>query len=288
MSRLSLFVPVTGGGHDEISLSTAAVVAKPFKAHLGVVHASPSPMEMVPMVGEGMTAGVLEQLNRAAQAEVERRRSAAHNAFREAVDRFKIPLKDSPPPPDGPSASFRNIDGRMADQMTRLARLCDLTVMARPHESADDTLYLELVETLTTTSGRPVLLAPQEPDVVGKRIAIAWRGSTDAAHAVVAAAPFLDTSESVVVYSVNTRKTTGTGAQDLAESLRWRGVNAEARVLDAGGDPVGATLLSAAADDDADMLVMGAYGHSRMREMLLGGVTRYMVAHAGIPVLLAH
>lgn len=288
MSRLSLFVPVTGGAHDEITLALAATVASRFAGHMSVVHASPSPMEIVPMVGEGMTAGVLEQLNRAAQAEVERRRSSAHNAFREAIDRFRIPLKDAPPPPDGASASFSNLDGRMSDKVTGMARLYDLSVMARPHEGADDAMYLDLVEMLATASGRPVLLAPQEPESVGKRIAIAWRGSTDAAHAVAAAAPFIDTADSVVVYSVNTRKTTGSGAEDLAESLRWKGVNAKARVLDAKGDSVGATLLSASADDHVDLLVMGAYGHSRMREILLGGVTRYIVAYSGIPVLLSH
>lgn len=287
MSRLTLLAPVTGGPHDSVTLTTSAMVAKAFDAHVTALFAGGSPMDSVPMVGEGMSASILEQIAEAARKEVGRREQLARNAVDGIFRTYGIPNQDTPPAPAGPSGTYVAADGHVEDVVVAAARLADLSVLARPRENQDEATYVQMVESLLLDSGRPVLLAPNQPDQLAKKVAIAWRGSPDSARAVAMATPFLEQAEEVFVYTVETDRTQPQRADDLAQSLAWRGIKATARTLRPDG-AVGATLLMSAASDGVDLLVMGAYGHSRMRELVLGGVTRYMISHAGIPLLMTH
>src|SRR5581483_1607542 len=125
--------------------------------------------------------------------------------------------------------------------------------------------------------------------VLGRNIAIAWKAGAEAARAVTAASSWLERAERIFILSVS-RHPVGDdrdrlSAEHLAASLRWRGLNAEVQTDFATG-PEARTLESMACERDADLLVMGAYGHNRLREYVLGGVTRSMLAGAVLPVLM--
>ncbi len=179
--------------------------------------------------------------------------------------------------------------------MERASRLADLVVFAET-KPEDTSTAMVAVEAALVNAGRPVLVAPQDlktPEVA-KAVAIAWDGSVEAAHAVSAALPFLALASKVSILTVRTgpQQPGGTAAASpgimLADYLTMHGVHAAEHILEPQGRSVGQVLLEAAVDAGAGLLVMGGYGHSRLREFILGGTTRHIVTHAKLPVLMTH
>ena len=165
------------------------------------------------------------------------------------------------------------------------ARYHDITVMGR-----DPELSAEGIRTVLQASGRPLLLAPPKPaPLMGKTIAIAWKEGAEAARAVTAAETLLARADRIVILCAPEGvrdQETARSADFLAALLARRGWKAEIRMGEAGGGA--RAIRNLAYECDADLLVMGAYGHSRMREFLLGGMTEAMLADCAIPVFLFH
>jgi nucleotide-binding universal stress UspA family protein len=166
------------------------------------------------------------------------------------------------------------------------ARYHDLTVMGR-----DEQLSREGIISVLMRSGRPLLLAPEKPvDIVGRRIAIAWKECAEAARALTAARPFLSCADSVAILGIAEDATEGdntrVSAEHLANQLAWLGIKAEVHAGGATQASTSRTLLSMAYEWDADLLVMGAYGHSRVREFVFGGVTRDLLATSPLPLFM--
>ncbi len=139
-------------------------------------------------------------------------------------------------------------------------------------------------------TGRPVLVAPPAvPSAIGHCVAIAWNGSAEAAHAIAGALSFIEAAERVVILTSESERTKAKVAPELARYLAYHGVAAEAQVFEKSRHPsVGEAIFDHCRNIKADLLVMGAYTHSRTRELLFGGVTQYALDHADIPVLMAH
>jgi nucleotide-binding universal stress UspA family protein len=169
------------------------------------------------------------------------------------------------------------------------ARLHDITVL----DSEVSALNLDrgLFETLLTQSGRPILVVPPGRQSFScRRIILAWDGSAKAARAASDALPFMRTAEAVEVICVTGEKQLPDAVRgtDIAPHLARHGVNVTVNTIAAHKGDVAAALLSAAANSEADILVMGGYVHSRMREMLLGGVTQSMLRDSAVPLLISH
>ena len=144
-------------------------------------------------------------------------------------------------------------------------------------------------ETALFEGGRPILLAPPTaPTSLGEAILVAWNGSTETARAVAFAMPFLRTAQRVRVVSVEGGTVPGPSAEDLARSLACEGVEADWRALPAGRRTPGETFLSEAKEFGCDLLIKGAYTQSRLRQMIFGGPTSHLLAHADLPLLMAH
>lgn len=175
------------------------------------------------------------------------------------------------------------------DWLARKARLRDLTIV--PAVPEDDT-YRSYVESIIFGSGRPVLVLPARtaPELAPDRIVVAWDGSRAASRAVADALPLLERAGDIQVLTVLKEKELGSTspAQELAESLKRRGFVAGAESFDAAGQKIGDVLIAELATRQADLLVMGAYGHSRLREFILGGATQSMLANPPVPLLLSH
>jgi nucleotide-binding universal stress UspA family protein len=165
-------------------------------------------------------------------------------------------------------------------------RVSDLLVVARPQGQLAAPQRLTLEAALMDT-GRPLLIVPPKaPAKIGSNVAIAWNGSTQASRAVAMAMDFLVTAQSVTIL---TAKENGADARpdELRDYLAAHGIKAKIVSVAAKGD-AGKALLAAADKAGADLLVMGAYGHSRVRELVLGGVTKHVLQSTTIPALLAH
>jgi nucleotide-binding universal stress UspA family protein len=148
-----------------------------------------------------------------------------------------------------------------------------------------------VAEALIFGAGRPVLLMPSQSQLrTLKRIAIAWDGSRVAARAVADAAPFLNiASEATVLTALDEKPLpNGGGGERLAEALRKRGLTATAKTIETVGSPIADALQQQAVAAGADLLVMGGYGHSRLRDFVLGGATAGVLEDLRLPVLLSH
>ena len=153
--------------------------------------------------------------------------------------------------------------------------------------AADDSPARETLEAALLDTGRPVLiLPPGVSGTIGSKVALGWNGSVVAANAVVAARHFMAGADEVVILS--SPDGSSATAEDLVDELAWHGIASEAHRFDRGSRRIGTALLAEAKALDADLLVLGGYGTSRTRSMLLGSVTRYMLAEADLPVLMVH
>src|SRR6185312_438165 len=150
---------------------------------------------------------------------------------------------------------------------TYRARHNDLVVLGRAPRA--NGLPPDLIERMLLDCGRPVLIAPaRAPHSVAETILVCWKETAEAARALTAALPLLSHGKRVVVVSVEEAKASLAGAFDIAEQLRWHGIAAEATCVTGEGQPTGELLQSAARHYDADLLVMGGYGFSRVREII--------------------
>jgi nucleotide-binding universal stress UspA family protein len=195
----------------------------------------------------------------------------------------------------GISAEWREVpDGPEADPALH-ARYADLAILGQldPDRSEGDTIRPR-PEQVTFASGRPILVVPYAGrfERVGRRVLIGWNATREAARAVNDAMPLLTAAEVVTVLTIDAREgPQGHGAlpgADISLHLARHGVKAEIERTVSADLPVGDVLLSRAADLAADLLVMGAYGHSRARELLLGGATRSLLGSMTVPVLMSH
>ena len=192
----------------------------------------------------------------------------------------------------GLSAEWRVDSGDPASRIGIHARYADLTVMGQWDED-DPSGDPELPTAVATMTGRPVLIVPRTGrfEEVGNRVLVCWNASREATRAVTDALPILQLANRVTVLAVNPDDGTEHGevpSADISHYLARHGVSAEASRTYAENIDVADTILSRASDLGCDLIVMGAYGHSRTREWIFGGVTRSIMRTMTRPVLISH
>lgn len=178
---------------------------------------------------------------------------------------------------------------------SRRALYADLLVLGQAPADKDDPsagdVPADFVPSVVVGSGKPALVVPYigASRPAGRRVLVAWKESRESARAVAAALPWLQRAEQVhVAAAPESGSGTPTTSADIEAYLQRHGVKPRMHRQFAAGADVGASLLSLAADHDVDLLVMGCYGHSRLREWVLGGATRSVLQSMTVPVLMAH
>jgi nucleotide-binding universal stress UspA family protein len=167
-------------------------------------------------------------------------------------------------------------------------RVFDLIVLGRPGRAPQNPRMAPL-ESALFESGRPVLVVPPTPPkVLGRNVLVAWNGSTEQARANAFAMPLLRSADEVTVLTVEGGMTPGPTGDEVALHLIRNGVPAIAVTVAPAGRTTGEAILDHAASRGCDLLVKGAYAQSRLRQMIFGGATRHILAHATLPVLMAH
>jgi nucleotide-binding universal stress UspA family protein len=186
--------------------------------------------------------------------------------------------------------ALASLPAEAATSIGALARLYDLTIVQQPAPEGD-TFDNALPQELLFRSGGPVLFVPyiHRGPIAPRRIGIAWDGSRLAARALRDAAPFLARAHAVTIISINEAEAADkASATSLAEQLARRGLNPHVQRFTTDRNQIQPTILSIAADDGLDLIVMGGYGHSRFQERILGGVTRSMLQSMTVPTLMSH
>ena len=276
----SILAPISGGSGSEAALETALTTAGSFHAYVEVLHARVDANDAVPVMAEGLSGAVVDQLTDSLENQAAERAEAARQLYeRRCLGDGQEGLAS------GVTTAFKEVIGRPYDCVARAGRLFDLLVIERPDETENGG-YPLVLEAALFESGRAVLLAPRvAPATLGRSLAVAWNDTGEAAAALGAALPFLARAEAVTLMTVCDH--CDADPAEVAQYLARHDVTAKIRSLEPDHRPVGEQILDEAAADGADMLVMGAYGHSRLREFVLGGVTRSIVQEAGLPVLMA-
>lgn len=253
----------------------AASVAQVFGAHSKGACVIVDPVVPSYVIPE-IPSEILQSARTAARADAE----TALNAFKATSSEAGIETR---------SVVIQGMLDNAAAELTRMARYADLTIIEQPGPDAFNGEPI-ILETILFGSGRPLLIVPyiQRKPISLDRVIVAWNESATAARAVSAAMPLLEQARAVEVVTVEGGGTGGRGSDGhLAGYLKAHGIEAEAKWLTSVGN-VADTILSHAADSGADLVVMGGYGHSRLREFVLGGATRGMLATMTVPVLMMH
>jgi nucleotide-binding universal stress UspA family protein len=286
----SLLVPTGGADSDEAVFETALAAARPFAAHLNFVHIH---------VGAGQAAAHYPHTDFAsgaalhnALAELESRAQVrstnAAQRVRDFCARSKIEMCDEPGLSRQVTADWREEQNDAPERILFHARHNDLVVVARP--TRPNGLPADFVENLLLGCGRPVLIAGASPPrALTDTIMVCWKESADAARAVTAATPLLRHAKRVIFASVVDRSDEIRAAMtEVVRQCAWNGIAAETKVIARNGRPPQELLAATARECGADLVVMGAYSHSRIREVLFGGCTQAFIRHADRPVLLVH
>jgi nucleotide-binding universal stress UspA family protein len=284
----TILVPVTGSDRDSAVFASALAVARPFGAHLEFLHVRPDAAAVaVSMASDGGGATMVGSLINRLEQEADERERKANQLFQDFCNGAGLALCDAPPAPSGPSAQWLRQIGAEPYWVTEYGRAADLVVIGRPGE--DEGVSLEIIERSLVDSGRPLLIPPATSVAsLPETIVIAWKPTPETARAVTAALPFLQIAKQIVIMTVaEDQHAPEEEAERLMAGLRWHGVPVSVRHLQPDGHSAADALL-AAAREHAALLVMGGYGHSRLREWIFGGFTLSVLRSAEVPVLMAH
>jgi nucleotide-binding universal stress UspA family protein len=276
-----LLVVVDSAADTRGRIELAVSLAEQFAAHLVGLYPIPSP-ELPRSAGYSDLA-VLEPIYREWREQTLQQAETEREVFEHAAELH------------GVKGEWRAASEGWVDDPVVHARYADLTILGQFNPDSDDIpLIRPLPERVALASGRPVLVVPYAGHFksFGRRALIAWNASREATRAVADAIPLLAKADVVNVLVVDPRPgSDGHGevpGADIALHLARHGVTAQIERTVSAGVPIGDLLLSRAADLGADLLVMGAYGHSLVRELLLGGATRSILGSMTIPVLMSH
>lgn len=287
MSYVKILAPLTGGTRDATVLASAFAAAKPFNAHVVALFIRPDPTEAMPFFGEGVSGVVVQEIVDAAKDAADKAAGEARAALKLAADEYGVTLLETPDMRDVPTASFREMQGNFSDCVTRASRLVDLVVFG-PLKETDKPGLADAFEAALIETGRAMLLTAQVPPKnFARKIAIGWDGSVNCARAVSAAIPYLKRADSIEVLTVHSGEEPDFCA-DICEYLKLHKLACNLHVVNPDGRATGAALLAAAAERKAGLLVLGGYGHSRLREIFVGGVTKHVVSHSELPLFVVH
>lgn len=288
MAVHNILVPVTGQKDCEMAIDAALILAKRFKAHVVGLHIKGNPLGKLPFFEESLALRGINREFEDLRRNVWHTEEAARSQFETSRLRHDVPIAEVPGPDPGTTASFQIVARRSANTLSEAARVFDLVVMAATRATTEED-GLQSLKGVLIDSGRPVLMTPEIlPATLGDNIFLAWNRSTQSARAVAAASTFIDTASQVTIGYVGTGAKSGPAPEELARSLIWRGVEVELHHIEPEGTSVGALLLQHVEELGSDLLVMGAYSHSRVRELILGGVTQHVLRNASVPVLMVH
>ena len=285
----TILVPATGSDTDAGVFASALTVARALGAHLGFLHIRIDPATFAAAIMPEVSSGrVLTDVTNRMEEEAQQREQKAKQLFETFCRREGLVVAGPSSMQSEGSARWLRENGSESYWLVEYARAADLLIIGRPNE--DQRVPSDMLEAALINSGRPLLIPPSAPlSALPDTVVIAWRSTSEAARAVTAAMPFLSLAKQIVIMTVAEDETTieEEGAARLMTNLRWDGFTASVRRLEPGTQGAAETLLMAAREQAA-LLVMGGYGHSRLRQWIFGGFTQRILRDAEIPVLIAH
>jgi nucleotide-binding universal stress UspA family protein len=278
MSYKTILVHCDASRTVEGRLAAAADVAQRFEARLVGLHAR-EPFEVLSFTDGGMAMGPLMEAYRSGCDAAEK---TAASAYTKATKGRNFP------------SEWRVAEAFSDDAIALNARYADLLIVGQADPDDPAGSRNDLPEAMAFATGRPVLVVPQvgAPSTVGKTVMLCWNATRESARAAADALPFLQAADKVIVLIIDPDKSSnGHGEEPGADVAVWlarHGVKVTVQRDVAVDSEIGEVILSRAADHGVDLIVMGIYGHSRLREFVLGGASRTLLSSMTVPVLMSH
>ncbi len=277
----AILVPTEHGSAMTSALDTALLLARKFGSCIEGFSLRPAVADLVAMDPDsGLTMVAVKEND----AEMVRQ---AEEVFRSFMQSHQLPERTG----EGPASlswSWLKDAPSGHDFVGSYGRVFDAIVLARPGDEWQSPSMITL-ETALFESGRPVLIAPpSSPRSLGTNVLVAWNCSTEQARSMADAMPLLRMAERITICTVEGATVAGPSGEQMARSLRMNGIASETITLKASKRPAGEVILAKADELGCDLIIKGAYTQSRLRQMIFGGTTRYVLANAKLPVLMAH
>jgi nucleotide-binding universal stress UspA family protein len=285
----TILVPTSGSRTDERVFATALAVARPLAAHLEFLHVHLTPgeaAEHAPHLGFSMGPAIGESL-RSLRDRCQALSAGARTHFEDLCSTNGIETRRSPSGIAAITASWSEDTDHAMERVLYHARHTDLTIVGRRHGT--DYLGPGLIENLLTNSGRPIVIAPESaPPAAMRTIVVGWKERPQAARALGAAMPLLERADRVVVLSVAEERGAASreAVEDLAGHLAWHGIRTEIKLLGDGSRPATEGFSHFVRELNPDLIVVGAFSHRPVRELVFGGITRTLIEHANVPIFM--
>ena len=283
----TILIPVEESSVLPSMLETALLAARRFNAYIEGLHVRPALPGVVAAGAAGLVAAtpdLVESFERQDRERSER----AKRLFHEFMRAKGVGAAKGTSPDTQPSHAWVEDSAPGDDAVAHRGRAFDLIVVGRPVRG-HATPAMGTLEAALFEAGKPLLIAPPKgPAALGNTITVAWNGSTETARTIAFAMPFLVRAQKVTVLTVEGAWVPGPSGAEIAANLARNGVPATAVEASSGGRNPGEAMLAEATKHGADMMVKGAYTQSRLRQMIFGGATSHILAHAEMPVFMAH
>ncbi len=276
----TILLPFSGSDAATAALDTALVVARDFDSYIEGLFVRQLP----PIIaGEGITlpGDYMTQLAEESQAQAKFAREKFEQTMKgRGVSGGNIETA-------GVSYGWTEIEGTLTQAIGEYGRVFDLVMVARDEQRTID--WKAACETALFESGRPVMVAGASvPQTIGSNVLVAWNGGTETSRAIAMAMPFLVRAKTVKVLSVEGGNVPGPDADHVAKQIARHGIDTSAETIDPQGVAVGQAFLDYAQTMNADLIIKGAYTHSRLRQMIFGGATSELLNNSTIPVVFCH
>lgn len=282
----SIILPVTRDSDVNCLAASAAKLADRFDATLTGLFIRRDPKHAIPLLGEGLTAEMIQEMCDATQREGLRFAAKAEASFNAAAAAAEI---DTSQENVGSSsvALWRLLVGDISDHVGRCARTADFAVCERPQ--GKNSAQSEIFNDLVFRSGRSVLMLPEAySGPMLDNLLVAWNGRAECARAVGGALPVLKKASKVSILQVGDLGEDRPTLDDIGFYLKTHGITANHIRQPKTDTSVGATVLQTAHEINANSIVIGAFSTARWRELILGGVTKHLIEHSQLPIYMSH
>jgi hypothetical protein len=287
MAFKTILLPIRESSTAASLMETGIRMAIRNDGHLDLLYVQNDPERLIPFSTLGLSSSMRQTITESATAAASSQGEELKRKFLELCERYQISVQPRGSEIGKPSANFLVETGRRDELIGKHGRLADLIIVPQPTRTTPPPSSFEAA---LRESGRPVLMVQRDKvlEAPGKRLAIGWNSSKEAAQAIAAMLNNLKRADQVYVLCSENRMNQPFNADDACVYLKCQGVTAETAVFSTKNQSPGEALLAKSRELECDRLIVGGYSRSKIRDIIMGGVTGYLLKHADLPVIYVH